>query len=153
MLQLFAEGIEQPIQILTSSAARSGFDDGIEFYGTGIDTPFSGTRVYWLVNGRRSPGKRIPQLRASSGPSGGATSFLLTVIHEDRTTYFATLLNGVDKDNFFGAAVTNEPVNQDLTVVHSDTASSLPTTLDVTLQGATETLTHRVAVVFYFRQL
>jgi uncharacterized repeat protein (TIGR01451 family) len=147
MLQLFAEGIEQPVQILAASATAVGSADAIEFYGTGIDTPFSGTRVYWLVNGK-SPGKRIPQLPGSSGPSGGAASFLFTVIHEDRTTYFATLLNGVDKDNFFGAAVTNEPVNQDLTVVHSDTASSLPTTLDVTLQGATDAITHGVAVVF-----
>jgi len=70
------------------------------------------------------------------------------VVREDRTTYVATLLNGEDKDNFFGAAVTSEPVDQTLTVSNYVNTSALPVSLDVTLQGATDGQAHRVSVVF-----
>jgi len=146
-LQLYAEGIEQPMLILGEQERRFGANESIEFYGTGIDTPYSGTRVYWLLKGSR-PGKRIlPEASASPG-SSEPSSFLFTVIHEDRTTYFATLLNGEDKDNFFGAGVTSQPVDQELNVVHSDSNSALPVTVDVTLQGGTDMQEHRVAVAF-----
>jgi uncharacterized repeat protein (TIGR01451 family) len=146
-LQLYAEGIEQPMLILGERERRFGANESIEFYGTGIDTPYSGTRVYWLMKGSR-PGKRIlPEAPSSSG-SSEPSSFLFTVIHEDRTTYFATLLNGEDQDNFFGAEVTSQPVDQDLNVVHSDPNSSLPATVDVTLQGGTDMQAHHVAVAF-----
>ena len=70
------------------------------------------------------------------------------MVREDRTTYLATLLNGEDKDNFFGAAVTSEPVDQTLTVANYVPNSALPVTLDITLQGATDGQAHRVSVVF-----
>jgi uncharacterized repeat protein (TIGR01451 family) len=144
-LQLFAEGIEQPILILGNQTGQLGPNDAIEFYGTGIDTPFSDTRVYWLVSGRQI-GKRIPLERAFSGGSQ-PQSFAATAVRDDRTVYFAALLNGEDQDNFFGALVTSEPVDQELDAVHS-VASSLPVTLDVTLQGVTDAQEHSVSVVF-----
>ena len=148
LLQLYAEGIEQPIQISGRGAGPLGSNDAIEFYGTGIDTPFSDARVYWLVQGTR-PGKRIAALpSANSASSDNTQGFLFTVIREDRTTYFATLLNGEDKDNFFGAAVTSEPVDQILTVANHASSSALPVSLDITLQGATEGQAHRVSVSF-----
>ncbi len=123
-------------------------NDFIEFYGTGIDTPFSDTRVYWLIKGNR-PGKRITALAAqNSGAADNSQGFPFTVIREDRTTYFATLLNGEDKDNFFGAAVTSEAVDQILTVANHAASSALPVTLDITLQGGTEGQAHRVSVSF-----
>jgi uncharacterized repeat protein (TIGR01451 family) len=144
-LQLFAEGVEQPILILGNQAGPLGPNDAIEFYGTGIDTPFSDTRVYWLVSGGQT-GKRISLARAfSGGPQPQA--FPATAIREDRTTYFAALLNGENQDNFFGALVTNAPVDQELDVVHS-LNSNLPVTLDVTLQGVTDGQDHSVSVVF-----
>jgi hypothetical protein len=135
-LQLFAEGVEQPFMILSQQNGPLGPNDSIEFYGTGIDTPFSDARVYWLIHGHH-PGKRILSVPAISGGAPGPQSFPFTVIREDRTTYFGTLLNGEDSDNFFGAVVTSSPVDQELTVAHNDPASSLPVTLDVTLQGGT----------------
>ena len=147
MLQLFAEGVEQPMSILGHQSGALGPDDSIEFYGTGIDTPFSDTRVYWLVRGSR-PGKRIvPAPATSLGPSQ-PQSFPFTVVREDRTTYFATLLNGENADNFFGAAVTSEPVEQELTAAHNDPNSSMQVALDITLQGATDAQLHRVSVAF-----
>jgi uncharacterized repeat protein (TIGR01451 family) len=146
-LQLFAEGVEQPILLLGRQNGSLGPNDSIEFYGTGIDTPFTDARVYWLVRGSR-PGKRIVPVPAARAGLSEAQSFLFTVVREDRTTYFATLLNGEDKDNFFGATVTSEPVDQELTTAHSDPNSSLPVTLDVRLQGATDQQEHRVTIAF-----
>ena len=62
-LQLYAEGVEQPMLILGRQTGPLDPNDSIEFYGTGIDTPFSGTRVYWLIRGSR-PGMRINSIPA-----------------------------------------------------------------------------------------
>jgi uncharacterized repeat protein (TIGR01451 family) len=146
MLQLFAEGTEQPMKILSSQSNLSaGQLAGIAFYGTGIDTPFSDTRVYWLINGSQ-PGKRIPETPSKGSNVQESPSFASTVTLEQRTTYFAALLNGPDADNFFGAPVSTEPVDQVLTVNHYDPTSTIPATLDVTLQGVTTGQAHSVSV-------
>ena len=125
-----------------------GPNDSIEFYGTGIDTPFSDTRVYWLIEGTRA-GRRIAMVPSSgSGASDSSQGFLFTVLREDRTTYLATLLNGEDQDNFFGAAVTSEPADQTLTIANYVRNSALPVTLEVSLQGVTDGQAHRVSVLF-----
>ncbi len=146
-LQLYAEGIEQPILILGRQMGPLGANDSIEFYGTGIDTPFSGTRVYWLIRGSR-PGMRVNSVPALSTGQSEPQSFPFTVVLEQRTTYFATLLNGENNDNFFGAAVTSEPVDQQLAVAHADPSSSMQISVDVTLQGATDQQSHGVSVFF-----
>ena len=145
LLQLYAEGIELPILIFGRQSGPLGANDSIEFYGTGIDTPFSGRRVYWLVRGTRA-GKRISSVNAAVRGSASDASFPFTVLFEQRTTYFAALLNGIDKDNFFGAVVSTDPVDQDITVAHVDSASSLTVTLNVTLQGVTDQQPHGVSV-------
>jgi uncharacterized repeat protein (TIGR01451 family) len=146
-LQLYAEGVEQPLQISGQQSGPLGPNDSIEFYGTGIDTPYSGTRVYWLVRGAR-PGKRISTVPSAQSRVSAGTSFPFTVLFQQRTTYFAALLNGENNDNFFGAVVSSEPVDQVLTVAHIDRTSSLPITLDVTLQGVTDGEPHSVTVTF-----
>ncbi len=145
-LQLFAEDVEQPLLIQGTPSGPLGPDDTIEFYGTGIDTPYSDARVYWLVQGRQA-GKRIPRIPANSFNRLEPSSFPFTAIRQDRTTYFGALLNGEDQDNFFGAVVTSDPVDQELDVTHS-APSDLPITLDITLQGATEGQAHAVSVSF-----
>jgi uncharacterized repeat protein (TIGR01451 family) len=144
-LQLYAEGVQQPILISSKQSGRFGANDSIAFYGTAIDTPFSGTRVYWLINGAQT-GKRI-----STGPNGEGTanvsSFSAAVTLQQRTTYIAALLNGINNDNFFGAVVTSEPVDQELVIEHLDATSSIPAELDVTLQGTTDDQAHSVSVV------
>ena len=144
-LQLFAEGVEQPLLILGNQSGALGPNDALEFYGTGIDTPYSGTRVYWLVWGRQN-GKRIPLVPALSSGSP-RQAIPATAVREDRTTYFAALLNGEDQDNFFGDIVTSAPVDEQLDVIHS-IASDLPVSLDVTLQGVTDAQAHSVSLVF-----
>ncbi len=123
-LQLYAHGRQVPLRVTA---------DGIEFYGVAEDTPDSGERVYWLIEGRE-PGDRV-------GPGAGAPMLRPTVQHfrsrvtrADKTIYFAALLNG-DEDNFFGSVVTNSPVAQDIVVRDPAAASGEPAQVSVELQG------------------
>src|SRR5271157_2956499 len=120
-LQLYAGGTEQPLVIE---------DGALEFYGAGIDTPYTDTNVYWLVNGLR-PGKRIQKV--TGGGSGTQTSFPATVTLKERSIYFAALLNG-DQENFFGSVISTDPVATTLPVTHRAGGAAV---LDVTLQGVT----------------
>ena len=144
-LHLFAEGVEQPLLLLPGERGTARPIDAIEFYGTGIDTPFSANRIYWLVR-ENNPGKRVVSESTETSGSPSANSFPFTVIREDRFTYFAALLNGANNDNFFGAIVTSDPVNQGLEVAHFDTSSAMPVTLELTLQGANDGQPHTVNV-------
>ena len=146
-LHLYAEGIEQPLLLLGHGSGSRSPNDAIEFYGTGIDTPFSATRIYWLVS-ESAPGNRIYPANSPASEPGAPPSFPFTVVREDRTSYFAALLNGEKSDNFFGAIVTSDPVDQTLDVLHRDASSSLPITLEITLQGVTDAQQHSVAVLF-----
>ena len=67
-LHLYAEAVEQPIAITGTTASFRGFGPqaAIYFYGTGIDTQYSGTRVYFLVT-EGSKGARIHDLPVSTG--------------------------------------------------------------------------------------
>jgi uncharacterized repeat protein (TIGR01451 family) len=146
-LRLYAEGVEQPILVNTSSNNSLGANSTIEFYGTGIDTLYSGTRVYWLV-ASTSVGKRIGQVPAPGSMPATVEAFLATTILEQRTTYFSALLNGEQNSNFFGAVITSEPVDQVLTATHTDSSASIPVSIDVTLQGGTDQQEHSVSVAF-----
>src|SRR5436853_4221288 len=102
-LGLFAEAVEQPIQITGATAGPGGFGTqaAINFYGTGIDTLYSGTRIYWLVASSGN-GLRIHQMPASTGSNVPPVDFPYTVELRQRTTYFTALIT-TDGDNFFGA--------------------------------------------------
>jgi uncharacterized repeat protein (TIGR01451 family) len=146
-LQLYGEGVEQPMLIVGRQSGALGANDSIEFYGTGIDTPFSGTRVYWLVRGSRA-GKRISAVSAAGRGTGTNASFPFTVLFQQRLVYFAALLNGENNDNFFGATITSEPTDQSITLANIDTSSTMPATMDVTLQGVTDQQPHAVSIAF-----
>lgn len=145
-LHLFAEGVEQPIN-LTASGTLGGTTGALEFYGTGIDTPFSADRVYWLLSDSQAA-HTMGQTPSANAGTSASSSFSFTTILQQRTTYFAALLNGEDNDNFFGAVVTNQPVDQQLSAPNFDNTSSLPITLDLTLQGGVDGQPHQVSVQF-----
>jgi uncharacterized repeat protein (TIGR01451 family) len=146
-LQLYAEGVEQPLLVSAQSNGILGQNGSIEFYGTGIDTPFSGTRVYWLINGS-SAGLRIGEVHAQTSQPPSVNDFSATTVLEQRTTYFTALLNGENNDNFFGAVITSSPVDQQLTATHTDPTSSIPVSIDVQLQGGTDQQAHAVSISF-----
>ncbi len=144
-LRLFAEGIEQPLLITGAGKNLISRSSTIEFYGTGIDTPYSAERIYWLVRDHQA-GKRITSSTSAGSGTASPSSFPFTVVREDRTTYFAALLNGENNDNFFGAVVSSDPVDQDLEVAHFDSSSAAPVAVDLTVQGGTDSQEHRVSV-------
>jgi kumamolisin len=120
-LHLYAEGIEQPLELN---------NNGVEFYGTGLDTPSTATRIYWLVNGAVSK-DHIVTSTASGGANAGA-DFLASVELQDRNTYFpqANTNSGID---FFGDPVSATPQNETLTVAHLSSPGSAM--LEVGVQG------------------
>lgn len=146
LLHLYAEANEQPVQITGAVPGPGGFGPqaAIYFYGTGIDTPFSGTREYWLVSGN-GPGARIPQLQPASGSNQPPADYLATVELQQHTTYFAALLTP-DDENFFGAIISPTPVEQVLNTPQFDTKSTLPARLNVVLQGVIVAYPHDVQV-------
>ena len=139
-LHLFAEGIEQPMRVTRGSF---GSQSAIEFYGTAIDTPFSGQRVYWLTADRGRPGLRISEAGNSGTAGPQPQSFIQTLELKPRTTYFASLLRD-NTDNFFGPLVSSTP--QPLTFNATNVAAG-EGTLTVTLQGVTQGQQHNVTVM------
>ena len=147
LLHLYAEATEQPLQITGATAGPGGFGPqaAINFYGTAIDTVFSGTRVYWLAaTGGR--GGRIPQLQVSSGSNQPPVSYSATVELQQRTIYFAALLT-LNGENFFGALVSPTPVEQVLVTPNLNPASTQEAHIQVVLQGVITAFPHDVSVV------
>jgi len=139
-LHLFAEGVEQAIRV-TGAASGFGPQAAIEFYGTAIDTPYTGQRVYWLVaNGQL--GKRIATGSAVGGSGPQAQSFTQTRELKPRTTYFAVLLRD-DTDNFFGPLISPVPETQTLNAFNVAAGQGV---LTVALQGVTAGQQHDVTV-------
>ncbi len=141
-LQLFVDGVEQPMRVTGEQDGRFDGSDSVEFYGVGLDAASTDTRVYWLVAGT-SLGKRIPISQGKGDPIA-AGSFPFTVERKDRTIYFSALKNG-DAENFFGAVVASQPVDQSLSIEHLDQTAQAGASLEVSLQGVTK-LTHSVRV-------
>ncbi|HEY0546889.1 MAG TPA: C25 family cysteine peptidase [Pyrinomonadaceae bacterium] len=127
-LQLFADGIEQAIVVAS--------DGSVEFYGRALDTTSTDTRVYWLAVGQTF-GKRVQAFKAGDFDSSiQPSSFTDTVERRDRVLRFAALTNG-EADNFFGAPISQSPVEQHLTLRGLDTESGAGGLLEVALQGLT----------------
>jgi uncharacterized repeat protein (TIGR01451 family) len=139
-LHLFAEGAEQPIRV-TGAASGFGPQAAIEFYGTAIDTPYSGQRVYWLMSSAQ-PGLRIPGAGGAGSPGPQAQSFAQTLELKPRTTYFAVLLKE-NTDNFFGPMVSTVAATQTLNVSNLAPGGA---TMQVVLQGITQGQQHDVTV-------
>lgn len=133
-LQLYLNGVEQPIHVESAAKNQFGANDALYFYGTGIDSTWSDTQAYWLVAGPGN-GRRM-NVGGSSRGAAGASSFPATASWKPRELYFPALGNG-DEGNFFGPVVTDVPVTQALTVNRLD-ASGGAARLLVKLQGITE---------------
>jgi hypothetical protein len=143
MLQLYVGGQQVPIAEVNTANGRFDSSSAIEFYGRGIDSAVTDSSVYWLIAGTE-PGLRIVQAtdKAKAGKASAA-SFSYTVERKDRTVYFSALRNG-EKENFFGAVVARNPVDQTLSLQHLDPAAS-EAFLEVALQGVSQ-VRHRVKV-------
>jgi hypothetical protein len=135
-LQLFVNGQQIPVMVSGEEDGRFDSTDSIEFYGVGLDTPWTDARVYWLVQGSE-PGQRMAVVEGNRGQPTSADSFPFTVERKDRTVYFAALKNG-EAENFFGPVVGLEEVHQTLTVRDLDPSPPGEAVLEVSLQGITD---------------
>ncbi len=132
-LQLYVNGMQQPILVAGEEGGKFDPTDAVLFYGRGIDTVWSDTQSYWLVAGA-APGLRMSTGGTSRGAAGVA-SFPATVDWKPRTIYFTELSNG-DRNNFFGPIITDAPTDQPIVVAHYHPAGGA-SLLRVRLQGAT----------------
>jgi hypothetical protein len=142
LLGLFVDGREVPMVVSGQDDGRFDPTDAIEFYGLGVNASWTDTRVYWLVSGAR-PSRRLAAV-SGSGDQQVGNSFPFTVERQERNVYFSALRNG-DRENFFGAVVSPEPVAQTLRLQHLDPSPASATVLEVVLQGVTSGA-HRVQV-------
>jgi hypothetical protein len=140
-IKLFADGVQIPIQVSGESDGRFDSGDAVEFFGSGVDTPYTNTRVYYLTAGDGS-GLRMKVVPYVAGPPVRA-SYPATVELKKRTTHFSALANG-ETENFFGDVVAFEPCDQVLTLPHVDSTGTTAK-LEVALQGVT-LVPHKVAV-------
>jgi len=141
-LRLFVDGTELPIKVAGQGDGRFDSNDSVEFYGLGLNTPSTDTRVYWLTAGTQA-GLRISKGALAKGyPSG--ESFAYTVERRDRTIYFSALKNG-DEENFFGAVVSGNELEQRVTLNNVASTARDPGVIELSLQGVT-TMPHEVSV-------
>ncbi len=144
LLWLFADGVPHRLHIDGQEDGRLDADDAVEFYGSGLDTPWTDTRVYWLVVGI-TPGPRVPQTALVPTPPAPA-HFPATLTWHERHLYVAAIRNG-EAENFFGAVINATPHTQDLRLhhlIHLHTTHA-ETQLEIALQGVSHG-EHRVAV-------
>ena len=144
MLQLFVDGVEQPLRV--NGAANGRFDpqDSVEFYATGADTPYTGIRTYWIVAGDAA-GRRIPVVDGRPGGVVGPSSFPSSVELKPRSIFFGALMNG-DKENFFGPLIMpGESTQQVVDLPDVIAPAPADAEIEVALQGVTD-VGHRVGV-------
>jgi hypothetical protein len=141
-LQMWAEGVQQAIMVNTGTNGTFDAVETIEFYATGLDTPSTSSRVYWLVQGS-SPGLRIAAASSTRGKTG-PTSFNSTIASCSKIFYAPGIPAG-SGDGFYGDSVTAMPVNKSLDVADPALSSPINATLTVSLQGA-YIWTHTVTV-------
>ncbi len=141
--RLFMEGVEQAIIV--------GPDDQyIEFYGKGVDTVESDTRIYYLITGAVA-GKRIPnKLLGNVGSVIVSPNAVVSAEKKERTNYVPVIQNG-DLDNYWGRIVTNSATTIPFTLTAIDTSIG-KATITVKMQGYSPTA-HTVNVTVNGRSI
>ena len=135
-LRLINNGVEVPITVSDAG--------DIEFYGIGVDNPYTDTQVYWLIWGA-SQGQRLQQADGTNQNLPVTTGYSAEAIREDHGFYFAALTTNGDQDNFFGDIVSATPVDEHLQVTGIDQTAA-QAELDVRIQGITDPANHDVGV-------
>lgn len=126
--RLFMEGVEQAIIV-------GAGDQYIEFYGTGLDTRESDTRVYYLLADSR-PGKRIDtKVIRNVGGAVQARSYRSSAQKRERINYNGLIKNG-DLENYWGSPVTSSPMPTPIGIfLNSIDTNAASASIRVKLQG------------------
>lgn len=143
-LSVFVDGIELPVEIKDGGDNRFDSSDTIEFFGTGRDTPTSGARIYFVVQGKG----KSSRVKANNGAKKGLTppaSFRYIYDRAVRTVFFSSLTNNGEREPFYGTIV-NTSVSTDTLHVENAEPNGAPAELEVVIQGATAKQSHVVSL-------
>jgi hypothetical protein len=85
-------------------------DQYIEFYGRGVDTSESDTRMYYLIVDASTPGKRVTsRVLRNFGGNVVSQRYWATATRKERKSYNFTIKNG-PAENYFGDLIAGDPV-------------------------------------------
>jgi len=133
--KLYTDGIEQPMTVNP--------DGSVEFYGTAIDTIYSGTRIYWLTP-TGALGRRIVKMTENYNPSAVETWTRVVAEKRDRSMYAGGILNA-ERENWYSGLIFGTGLNQTVNLNRIATDSGQTATLYVDLQGI-GTIVHTVKI-------
>lgn len=142
--RLFMEGNEQAIIV-------GAGDQYIEFYGRGLDTVESDTRMYYLV-ADTVPGKRMQtRVLRNFGGTASSNAYRISAEKKERTTYIYDILNG-DAENYWGRIVTTTPTTVPISLTGIDFGSNQTVTFTLKMKGFS-TNAHQTRVVLNGNEL
>ena len=136
--RLFMEGNEHAIIVGVG-------DQYIEFYGRGLDTIESDTRIYYLI-ADTTAGKRIQtRILRNFGGTVISNNYRVSAEKKERQNYIYDILNG-EQENYWGRVVTTTPTTVPITLTGIDFASTASVTFTLTMNGFSMTA-HQTRVV------
>ncbi|HQU82660.1 MAG TPA: C25 family cysteine peptidase [Pyrinomonadaceae bacterium] len=134
--KLYTDGIEQPMTV--------NADGSIEFYGTSIDTLYSGTHIYWLT-AVGATGRRIAKMSENYNPSAVETWTRVVAERRDRLERAGGVLNG-DRENWYSGLVYGNGFTQQINLPNIAVNSGQTATLYVDFQGI-GTVIHTMKII------
>jgi Peptidase family C25 len=142
-VQLWTSGVPVSFRAITADGAHLQPGDAIEFYGRGIDTRYSGTRLYWVTAGLG--GQQLMTTQAPVPSVDAGKSFAETLEIRQRLYYFSGVKNG-GAEKFFGPQVSSTGLTRVFPTPALDVFSSTSGALTVAVQGLTAG-PHSISVV------
>lgn len=124
--RLFMEGVEQAIIVGPS-------DDYIEFYGKGIDTIESDTRMYYLLADTVAGKRMTTKILSTLGGNAVSPNYRVVSEKKEKINYLNSIQNG-DAENYWGRIVTSSPTTVPFTLTGIDT-SVATASITVKMQG------------------
>ena len=141
VLSLFVDGQEIPIAVNDGGDGKWDAADSIEFYAVGMDSTYSGTRTYWLIDGTN--GQRFKPKGKLKGTPFIAASFPFTLERKERFIFFGAQAGATDRDSYYGSVIYSDPTIQPFEV--SNLAGGGSVVLTVAAVGATF-MNHHISV-------
>ncbi len=131
-LQLWTSGAPVSFRAITADGVHLAVGDAIEFYGHGVDTRYSDTRLYWVTVGP-GPQRLLPSAAPSASDDAGR-SFVETLEIRQRLYYFSAVKNG-GAEKFFGPQVPSAGLTRIFPTPALDVLSPSSGALTVAVQG------------------
>ncbi len=135
--RLFVQGNEQAIIV----GANNQY---IEFYGRGMDTAESDTRIYYLIADTVAGKRMVTKFLGSIGGNVVTHNYRAVTERKERRQYNSSIQNGA-VENFFGEAVINNPPLTETFDLTSVDPNGLDAYLTIRLQGLLATA-HNIRV-------